>query len=324
MTQFTEAYKRNFKPDVTIDNDFDVYKITPKIYIGLDKNHNIAVILESTDIEKSPIIMKTKKVNFEINIKANIEILNNSDEKLFHIIKCLSELEKEKLVFLDLCEVLFSKSINNEEYLFETIKILSEFFSQKIEFSNSELQGIYAELYTIYFYQGRFNFGEYWQTSDRMKFDFSITSKTKVEVKSTLKPERKHHFRHDQLAGEIYNIYVLSYMLRPDDEGLSLLDLIIKCKDILADYQSKIVIIQKILNDVSEERLKEMKFNVEYLNEKMRFFDSKKIPRFEELSPNGIVNAEYDCILEGIENESEEIVIERLNELVNSEDKNYV
>ena len=59
---------------------------------------------------------------------------------------------------------------------------------------------------------------------------FSISEKLKLEIKSTTKNSRTHHFRHEQLMTELYNIYVLSYMFRYDDEGLSLWELILESK----------------------------------------------------------------------------------------------
>ena len=63
-----------------------------------------------------------------------------------------------------------------------------------------------------------------------MKFDFSISEKVKLEVKATVKNIRTHHFRHEQLMTEVYDIFVLSYLLRYDDEGLSLFELLMSCK----------------------------------------------------------------------------------------------
>lgn len=41
-----------------------------------------------------------------------------------------------------------------------------------------------------------------------MKFDFSISEKVKLEVKATVKNIRTHHFRHEQLMTEVYDIFV--------------------------------------------------------------------------------------------------------------------
>ena len=35
---------------------------------------------------------------------------------------------------------------------------------------------------------------EYYQIEDRRKFDFSISDRKKIDVKTTTKPERIHHF----------------------------------------------------------------------------------------------------------------------------------
>lgn len=39
----------------------------------------------------------------------------------------------------------------------------------------------------------------YWQSQDKMKFDFSINETKKIEVKTTTSETRKHKFKHEQL-----------------------------------------------------------------------------------------------------------------------------
>ena len=64
-----------------------------------------------------------------------------------------------------------------------------------------------------------------------MKFDFTLTEKKRIEIKSTLKANRTHHFKHDQLLSELYDIRVVSIMLRRSDVGISLGDLIEKINE---------------------------------------------------------------------------------------------
>ena len=53
-----------------------------------------------------------------------------------------------------------------------------------------------------------------------------LSEKKKIEVKTTLKEDRIHHFLHQQLDTDRLDIRVISILLQKDDAGMSLLDLI--------------------------------------------------------------------------------------------------
>jgi hypothetical protein len=133
-----------------------------------------------------------------------------------------------------------------------------------------------------------------------MKFDFSITSKMKLEVKSTFSNERRHHFKHDQLVEGGFDIYVLSYLLREDDQGLSLFELIQYTIPFLANNKNQLLRIYSILKDINESTLKSIKLSQDFLLNQRRFYKAIDIPKFNEKSPEGVMNAEYDSVLENV------------------------
>lgn len=134
-----------------------------------------------------------------------------------------------------------------------------------------------------------------------MKFDFSISEKVKLEVKATVKNTRTHHFRHEQLMTEVYNIFVLSYLLRYDDEGLSLYDLLLICKEFMSKDARKLMRLNYVLKNVGEDRLKYMRFNRTYTDANRHIYRAEDIPKFNQNTPSGVVNAEYDCILDNVQ-----------------------
>lgn len=134
-----------------------------------------------------------------------------------------------------------------------------------------------------------------------MKFDFSISEKVKLEVKATVKNTRTHHFRHEQLMTEVYDIFVLSYLLRYDDEGLSLFELLMSCKKIMANDSKRLLRINYVLKNVEEGRLKQLRFNRAYTEANRHIYRAADIPKFRENTPRGVANAEYDCVLDNVE-----------------------
>ena len=203
-------------------------------------------------------------------------------------------------MFLELATVLLAHNDHSEEAIMEAFNILRTFFSDKKDVSDNELIGLYAELYTICKYHNELHIERYWQSKDRMKFDFSFSERTKLEIKATTKNSRTHHFRHEQLMTEIYDIYILSYLLRHDDEGLSLFELLSRSKEYLADDARRLLTINRVLKNVSEDRLRNLRFNQDFTNANMRFFAAADVPKFNECTPSGVANAEYDCTLDNV------------------------
>ena len=89
-------------------------------------------------------------------------------------------------------------------------------------------------------------------------------------------------------------------MLRYDDEGLPLYDLIIKSKEYLASDSRKLLKLNQVLKNVSEDRLKGLKFNQDFTEAHMHFYRAVDVPKFNENTPSGVANAEYDCVLDNV------------------------
>ena len=175
----SDVFNDNFGEQSGIDSDMNIVIVKNGVYIGLDKECNVVLVLVSLEPNKNQFILRTKKLNMEFNVKTSIHAPGINLEMVVHIIRCYQESQKELNIFLDLCEIFFNVEQSfTEEYLMDTFSALTSFFTQKQELSDMQLQGIYAELFTIWTYKDFFDFGGCWQSKDKMKFDFSINSKT--------------------------------------------------------------------------------------------------------------------------------------------------
>lgn len=313
-----DTFKEYFDSSSKITNDFSLVECTDGIMIGIDKNSKLSVVIKSKNPHCFPIMQKTRNMSIECNMKVTYTLGNQVYKDNVHIIRCLEDHDKEKQLFLELVDVLIREGDNSQESIMETFNTLKSFFSDKKEISDNELIGLYAELYTICHFHEKLNIENFWQSRDRMKFDFSISDKVKLEVKATTKNTRTHHFRHEQLMTELYDIYVLSFMLRYDDEGLPLFDLIEKSKEVLILDSRKLIKINTVIKNTSEERLKNLKFNNDYTISNMHFYKATDIPKFNQFTPSGVSNAEYDCVLDNVkyfqENEFVTLVINTIGE----------
>lgn len=296
-----ETFQNHFGSGNASTHDFTLVEYRPNFFIGIDKFDHVCVVVKSSGLHRFPIKYKTQKISIECNMKVCYELNGKPYDDTVHIIRCLSEVKREKYIFLELSMVLIQEGDKSEEAIIETFNILRTFFNDKKELSDNELIGLYAELYTICSFHESLEIEKYWQSRDRMKFDFSISEKVKLEVKATVKNIRTHHFRHEQLMTEVYDIFVLSYLLRYDDEGLSLFELLMSCKKIMANDSRKLLRINYVLKNVEESRLKHLRFNRAYTEANRHIYRAADIPKFRENTPRGVANAEYDCVLDNVE-----------------------
>lgn len=314
-----EEYYNTIVRNEQSTDDYELFPYRPSFFIGFDKEGYLCVIIQSSSSMHCPIIQKTKLLCVECNRKIKYSSDGSTSEIVVHIVKCFSRVEKEKILFLELIDATIIDGASDEEIM-EVFSTLSRFFADKSEPSDAELIGLYAEIDAILEFSSSINLGDYWQSKDRMKFDFSFSDTHKLEVKATTKSFRTHHFRHEQLVTNMYTVFVLSYMLRYDDEGVSLFDHLNRVKPLLLRSPKKLLRIDRVIKNTSEERLKNLRFNQEYTNNKRHFYLAKSIPKFVETTPDGVANAEYDCNLDNLPFVTDEDFLSTVMQAISEED----
>lgn len=295
-----ELFNKKFNNNSGIDCDFSLLKYTDNVFVGRDKSGNCAMVINSSTPNHNQIMQKTKMLSLECNVSVTYNLDGKTITSTVHVLKCYSKEADEISLFLELSILFILKGDYSEQHLLNVFRTMVNFFSIKNEPSEIELQGLFAELYAIKYFQSSLDLGKYWQSRDKLKFDFSISDTLKIEVKSTIKPERIHHFKHEQLTTNLYDIYIISFILRYDDSGISLFDLLIEMKNYYKNDPEHLIKILKTLRSTSKSRLISMKFEKNYIESKMKIFKAKDVPKFKQKTPSGVFNAEYDCSLENI------------------------
>ena len=270
-------------------------------YYGKGRNGEIVFAIDSNNISQSPSFYKTKYLL--LLKKCNVKVLLNqtiyNKRMSMLILNCLDNKYIETFIRLSLID-----HDLDDEKLFIYFLEFKNLFSEKNKYSYSELQGLYGELFAILFLKKKYliDISSFYQKEKRRKFDFSISDNKKIEIKTTLRQERVHHFLHQQLDIERRDILILSLMLQKDDEGLSLLSLIEMCKMEFSDNFLFMLVLDNIILNYNRNILDEMRFNSLYLAENIKLFLGSKIPRIKEKNVDGVYNVEYDVDLSNIEN----------------------
>ena len=99
---------------------------------------------------------------------------------------------------------------------------------------------------------------------------------------------------------DVYEIFIVSYMLRHDDEGLNLYDLIMESKETFKSDPLRLVKIDTVLKNTSDFRLKAISFDTDLTDLNMKVFKAEDVPKFNQISPDGVSNAEYDSDLDNV------------------------
>lgn len=273
-----------------------------KCYFGKDKDGNVVYMIDSTAVKLPPLYQETKSLLFAFNKKCSFIIDEIPVNRVIHMLSC-KEKDAEKIsAFIRLTRAFSFNDVENDQYYFAKLfSSLSSLFDKEKCVSEMELQGLFAELFIItYLHSFDCDVAPYWQSKNKMKFDFSINEKKRIEIKSTTKPFRAHHFKHDQLLCDLYDIKVASIMLQKNDCGMSLGTLVEDIRTLFANDYALLLHMESVVSHIDEDMLYSIKYDCTYLKNNIKFFDAKNIPHFSEKSPDGVYNAEYDCTLDNV------------------------
>jgi hypothetical protein len=294
--RFKEIYdSTNWVSDARYE--FIALEINDNTYIGKSNEGNVSILIKSLD-NSDPIWQRTKLLTLQTNTEVVFKSNDLTEEGVFHILKCLSNSNDEVGIFLDLCESLFIKSFTRSADLVNIFNVMVDFFEHDTTYSATELQGLYGELLFIEIFKHEFNFLDYWQSRDKLKFDFSLTNDLKIEIKTTTKSERIHKFIHEQISSKSISTYVVSFKLLYDDKGLSLdqlIDSILLLPNLKLVQKNKLL---KIKYKCERTLLEKQKYQSDYSISNLKVFDSKTIPHFDDV--DGVSGATYDSTLENI------------------------
>lgn len=283
------------------NNGYNLVKVD-KFMWGKGKNNEIVFGFISINKKITPLIQTTAHLKLYINNLFEIKIDNkNVCEKMsLLVLKTINSKYVE--VFINL--ILSMIENLNEEKLLNYFLEIKALFSNERKISKYELEGMWGELFSMYNLKQYYNIdiSKYYQKEAKRKFDFSMTDKKKIEIKSTLKPERIHHFLHQQLDTDRFDIMVISIKLQKDDKGLSLFELIKICKTLFSNNFEIILYIETIAKNIEINELEELKFNLEYAKSNFKIFDALTLPRIKEKNVDGIFNVEYDVDFSNIKN----------------------
>lgn len=286
-----------------------------KSLYGKDSDNNIVFMLPSTSPKLAVLQQETRALSFTFNKRCLLDIEGNIEHAIMHSIVCKErDLDKVEAFIRLTYAFSFSEAGNDQYFLAKLFSAMSNLFATEKSPSDIELQGLYAELYVIlYLKKNGVDIANNWQSKNKMKFDFSFTAQKRLEIKSTIKPDRVHHFKHEQLLNQLYDIKVVSMQLQKNDCGVSLLDLINQIRYEYSNNFALLLRIDSVISNIDNRIAENLKYDDTYSKQHIKFYDAEVIPHFNEQTPEGVFNAEYDCVLDNVQEMNVKDVVNWIN-----------
>jgi len=260
-------------------------------------------LLVPTDRVASP-GLKSNMVSLKLCVKCTITIEGTTiKSKYFDILQC----ESSDLVHIDtfvlLCQAfvstLFEQS-NTRDAIWQLFNSLLALFTlQPASDLSKERQGLWGELFVMRALGATKHLVQYWHKEVSRKFDFSYGSK-RIEVKTTTGSNRIHAFSHQQLHSNSGNdIVIASMMLRPEEAGLSLRELIDDARSKLADDYENLKKLERAVKYAGMDALEEIgpAYDEGEALANLSWFRAVDVPKFPLPEPAGVSGTRYNVDL---------------------------
>jgi hypothetical protein len=268
------------------------------IYIGIDQTIRPCLFVTARDRLTEP-NLRTARISLHLNQKYQLIFTDGSSQTdVFHALVCETTEHTDRETFFVLADAFLAQ---NNDITSASQSIVPFFRSMARLFAvdpaldlGAERQGLWGELFMMRQVCGYQFWAPFWHNEVRRIFDFSAPGKH-LEVKTAAGGKRIHHFSHRQvysLEGE--EIIVASLLVRDEDTGLSLRELIAECRFVL--QQSPYILkLERAVRHAGMEDPAQVGpiFNQAEAIHELRWFRSIDAPHFCLPEPPGVSQTSY-------------------------------
>ena len=273
-----------------------------KHLLGINGENKVAILFSATKPKGKK--ENIKYLNLDHDVPCNIYINNKKKKENLSILKCDSDSENLKEIFLRLIDNLVNNASNDisQKEIYEMTKSLIELFEKITQNRNNDLIGFWGELFIINHLKSKELLIEAWHPDKKDTFDFLINNYA-LEIKTSSSNNRIHNFTYEQLNSKNTSIIIGSVMIRKSRSGMSLLDL--KNNILKKINQDELKIKLQDMYDImtgtkTKFELEDVKYTYDYAKEHTKFFNSKIVPRIKEKLMSGIKNIKFQSNLNGV------------------------
>ena len=243
-----------------------------------------------------------------VQFNRECQLLNNQksvEKGIYTVIYLKTDSIDFQAYFLEVILLVIKKlpAIPTLQELKIEVEKLIELFSKFSKPPTKTFQGLWGELFVITQSKDPTYLIQAWHSSATDKFDFN-DGIDKIEVKSTSKTKRIHHFSIEQLnPNPNSELIIASVFVVETGVGESIFDLMKrieqKIKDRDLSFRMNQIIAQTLGREISKSF--DMYFDYHLAVDSLQFYESKNIPSIEVQNvPNEVTNVHFDTDLTNI------------------------
>lgn len=234
-----------------------------------------------------------------LSIKLDKTLSKGDKDYCVHIVESKRQDKLATMRFQTIYEYIFEKiahPIDSDELL-GLVSSLEQYFSLTPDPDRTKLQiGVFGELLSLCFLKEA-GFPEVlskYHSDFFLKHDIELSPSVRVEIKTAVGDKRIHHFRHDQLYRHDIEVFVLSVLLEPSQEGLTLLELFNRVLAMADGPDRKFALCKLMARCGVSEEDPGLSFSEELAFSRIRIFKAESLPKIEAETPKGVSAVQYD------------------------------
>lgn len=290
----------NARSDKIEDNSINVIEeLNSYASYGYDDEFNLCFILKTDG--NLPQAIRTSKLSLELNHRYKID---HEIDMNINLIRLINGSDNEIKAFIRFCNVFisnYSETISTEE-VYDLFTSLKNLFSDSKKKTLDDAIGLFGELVFICYIYNEFkiNLVNYYRKKNVSKYDFNLSEKHKIEIKTTTRMNRLHQINHEQLFPEDKEVLLASVLLRYDDSGITLSDLFDR---LISLFDVNLTTKSEVLNEISDcgDFAYNQRFDLQYAISKINIFINQDLPKICNQYPSYIKNVQYSISLDNVD-----------------------
>lgn len=268
-------------------------------YLAIDHQGRPTLFLRAQD-RRVPWSKRTESVSLVLGEEWRIHLASGeviSDR--FHALRCEAINESSIDSFLLVADVVthkFSEQPPSQGEVTELFQGLIQLFRQPREQDVTRgRQGLWAELFLMQEFRDQPRWMRWWHSDPYRRWDFTCGTHH-IEVKSSTGLSHSHTFAHRQLhAPPLHEIAIVSILLRSDQHGLTLQQLITANRVAIRDDLQLAMKLEKAVHAVhmTDPTDPGPAYAKEEAAQATAWYWAATAPRFAEDEPHGVTNTHY-------------------------------
>ena len=260
-----------------------------------------------------PLVLENLAVLFDLRCHVSSPT-RASQLGTFTVIKCVAADALVRSYFLSLLPGISAAigRTNDKAKVASVVEDIVELFRALAAIPRKEIQGLWGELLLIHEAKDPAALAEAWHSEPGDRYDFNRDSE-RVEVKTTSRKPRQHHFTLEQLTPPTgTRLIVASMIVERSGAGRSVFDLMDAIRQKFGRQpQLHLRLARQVHQTLGDawQTARNVRFDYEAAKQSLRYFDGAQIPRVSLPLPRGVTEVSFVANLESAEPLSQKAVI---------------